>query len=331
MARFRALMMNKNKLVILLTTFVASVGLLSACSQNAMGKNLVDIKGVDSITNQQFFDDFKKTTAGRSELQSMILTNLMEAHFGDKVSKAAVNKEFNRVKKAYKSESAFKAALKNSGRTETSYKANIRQNLVLLEALKKDGPVTATKLADTYKTYEPQIRYRALLYTNKADADKALAQVKVGKSFEEVAKSVQNANDKSNAAKNGYANGKELAPGDSYDIAQVFGASVAQAITKLNKGQTTDVIQVKGTYYIFQIISKTARDNSKKQLNAVRSHLYDEKLADQDEVFTVVRKELKKSKVTIHDSDLKDALASVLNANPATTSSSTGTTVQQVK
>ena len=82
----------------------------------------------------------KKSQAGKSTLANMIINRALEQQYGKYVSQKKVDKQYNNYKKQYGSQ--FSAVLQQNGMTASSFKQNIKTNLLSEKALKHIKKVT---------------------------------------------------------------------------------------------------------------------------------------------------------------------------------------------
>ena len=65
---------------------VAGIALsASACSNNSSNSTVASYKG-GKISQQQYYDEMKKSQAGQQTLANMIINRTLEEQYGDKVS-----------------------------------------------------------------------------------------------------------------------------------------------------------------------------------------------------------------------------------------------------
>ena len=118
----------------------AAIGLsTAACSSSSA--TVVNYKG-GKITQDEYYEAMKDTSAGQSTLVSLIIYRTLKAQYGDKVSSKKINAEYNKYKKQYGS--SFSTVLSSSGLTTKSFKQNLATNLYLVAALKDLEKPTTT-------------------------------------------------------------------------------------------------------------------------------------------------------------------------------------------
>ena len=113
---------------------VAGVALsTAACSNGGSNSTVASYKG-GKITQQQYYDEMKKSQAGKSTLANMIINRALEQQYGKYVSSKKVDKQYNNYKKQYGSQCS--AVLQQNGMTASSFKENLKTNLLSEQALK---------------------------------------------------------------------------------------------------------------------------------------------------------------------------------------------------
>ncbi len=141
-------------------TGLAVAVLLAGCSSSTVAS----MKG-DKITQKEYYDALKKSSAGQQELRTLIVSKALEQQYGDKVSSAKVKKQFNAMKAQYGS--TFDSTLSQNGYTESSFKDQIRTSMLSEVALKDLKKPTTKQIKKQYKSYEPKIEVQHILVKTK--------------------------------------------------------------------------------------------------------------------------------------------------------------------
>lgn len=304
---------KKNRILATATVGILSLFLLSACSS---GKTLVSMKG-GKITEEDYYKEIKTESSNESTLQNLIIYKIAENGYGDKVSNAAVNKQYDAMKKSLGT--TFSSQLASYGLTESSYKKQIRQGLAFQAMLKAHVKVTNSDLKTAWASFHPTVDAQIIQTSSKEDAEKALKSIKSGKDFGDVAKSSSTDATKSKKGKISFDSSSTTVPDD-----------VKTAAFKLKNGEMSDVLTVStsstyGTtesYYIVKMVKNKDKGHSmtpyKKKLTSI---VTDTKLSDSTFQQEVITAELKKANVSIKDSELSSILSSFLESSSSSSSS----------
>ena len=139
--------MKKHLKKIAVLAGAAAIGLsTAACSSSSA--TVVNYKG-GKITQDEYYEAMKDTSAGQSTLVSLIIYRTLKAQYGDKVSSKKINAEYNKYKKQYGSN--FSTVLSYSGLTTKSFKQNLATNLYSVAALKDLKKPTTTQEKNWWK------------------------------------------------------------------------------------------------------------------------------------------------------------------------------------
>lgn len=284
--------------------------LLAGCSSNG-GSTVASMKGA-KITEQDYYKELKKSSAGQQVLRSMIVAKALDQQYGDKVSDKAVDKQFKSVKSQYGS--SFAATLSQNGYTESSFKDQVRTSLLSEAALKDLKPISKKKLEETYKTYEPKITVQHILVKTKDEAQKIIDQFAKEKNttanFGKLAK--KNSTDTGTKDSQG-----KLPAFDNTDTQ--LDADFKTAAFKLTKDgdYTKTPVKTQFGYHIIRMVSTPGKGKltDAKTKKAVKEQIYTAWESDSTVMNSVLAKVLKKANVTIKDNDLKDVLSTYLDSS----------------
>ncbi|WP_289761966.1 peptidylprolyl isomerase PrsA [Lactobacillus intestinalis] len=282
---------------------VAGVALsLSACSSNS--KTVVSYKG-GKITQEQYYDEMKKSQAGQSTLANMIINRALEEQYGNKVSQKQVDKQYNNYKKQYGSQ--FSAVLQQNGMTPSTFKQNLKTNLLSEAALKSVKKITKKQEQEAWKSYQPKVTVQHILVAKKSTANDIIKQLKDGKSFKSLAKKYS----LDTATKN---NAGKLPAFDSTDT--TLDSSFKTAAFKLKNGEVTDTpVKSQSGYHVIKMISHPAKGKFADHKKAIDNEIYASMAQDQETMRDVIATVLKKADVSIKDSDLKNVLSSYVSSS----------------
>ena len=282
---------------------VAGVALsLSACSSNS--KTVVSYKG-GKITQEQYYDEMKKSQAGQSTLANMIINRALEEQYGNKVSQKQVDKQYNNYKKQYGSQ--FSAVLQQNGMTPSTFKQNLKTNLLSEAALKSVKKITKKQEQEAWKSYQPKVTVQHILVAKKSTANDIIKQLKDGKSFKSLAKKYSlDTENKKNAGK--------LPAFDSTDT--TLDSSFKTAAFKLKSGEVTDTpVKSQSGYHVIKMISHPAKGKFADHKKAIDNEIYASMAQDQETMRAVIATVLKKADVSIKDNDLKNVLSSYVSSS----------------
>ncbi len=117
----------------------------------------------------------------------MIISNVFEEQYGDKVTAKEVDEAYNKMAEQYGD--SFATALSSAGLTQETYKEQIRTNKLVEYAVKQ---VAEKELTDenykAYDAYTPEVTARIIKLTDEAKAKEVLAAQAEGADFAQLAK-----------------------------------------------------------------------------------------------------------------------------------------------
>ncbi|AEA32511.1 peptidylprolyl isomerase [Lactobacillus amylovorus GRL1118] len=287
---------------------VAGVALsTAACSNGGSNSTVASYKG-GKITQQQYYDEMKKSQAGKSTLANMIINRALEQQYGKYVSSKKVDKQYNNYKKQYGSQ--FSAVLQQNGMTASSFKENLKTNLLSEQALKHIKKISKKQEQQVWKSYQPKVTVQHILVAKKSTAQSIIKQLKDGKSFKSLAKKYS----LDTATKN---KAGKLPAFDSTD--NTLDSSFKTAAFKLKTGEVTSTpVKSQSGYHVIKMISHPAKGKFADHKKTIDDEIYASMAQDQATMKDVISTVLKRADVSIKDSDLKDVLASYVSTTSAT-------------
>lgn len=287
---------------------VAGVALsTAACSNGGSNSTVASYKG-GKITQQQYYDEMKKSQAGKSTLANMIINRALEQQYGKYVSSKKVDKQYNNYKKQYGSQ--FSAVLQQNGMTASSFKENLKTNLLSEQALKHIKKISKKQEQQAWKSYQPKVTVQHILVAKKSTAQSIIKQLKDGKSFKSLAKKYS----LDTATKN---KAGKLPAFDSTD--NTLDSSFKTAAFKLKTGEVTSTpVKSQSGYHVIKMISHPAKGKFADHKKTIDDEIYASMAQDQAIMKDVISTVLKRADVSIKDSDLKDVLASYVSTTSAT-------------
>ena len=280
---------------------VAGIALsTAACSSG--NKTVASYKG-GKITQQEYYDEMKKSQSGKTALANMLINHILEQQYGDKVSKKQVDKQYNNYKKQYGNQ--FEAVLQQNGMTVSSFKQNLKTNLLSEAALKDIKKISKSQEEKAWKAYQPKVTVQHILVSKKSKAEQITAELKNGKSFKSLVKKYSlDTGTKNNAGK--------LPAFDSTDNS--LDPSFKAAAFKLKTGETTkSPIKSQSGYHIIRMIKHPAKGTFASHKKEIDNQIYQTMSQDQQTMHEVISKVIKKAGVDIKDKDLKDVLAAYVS------------------
>jgi foldase protein PrsA len=285
------------------------VTVVAGCSGN---KTVATLMG-GRITQNDYYKEMKNSSAGKQQLQTMIISKALENQYGKKVSSKQVDKEYNKYKSQYGS--SFSSILQQNGMTTAQFKKNIRTNLLTKVALEDNKKVTNADLKKQWKTYSPKITVSQILVAKKATAQEVIDKLNDGGDFTKLAKQYST----DSATKN---KGGKMTPFDS-DSSSVD-TSLKSAAFKLKKAGdiSTEPVKTQYGYSVIKLDKKPAKGKMSDHTAELKSKIYAGWMQDSTVMQSVISKVLKKADVSIKDDDLKDVLAGYVSNTSSKSSSS---------
>lgn len=282
---------------------VAGVALsTAACSNSGNNATVASYKG-GKITQQQYYDEMKKSQAGKSALANMIINRALEQQYGKYVSSKKVDKKYSNYKKQYGSQ--FSAVLQQNGMTASTFKQNLKTNLLSEAALKHINKISKKQEQQAWKNYQPKVTVQHILVAKKSTAESIIKQLKDGKSFKSLAKKYS----LDTATKN---KAGKLPAFDSTD--NTLDSAFKTAAFKLKTGEVTESpVKSQSGYHVIKMISHPAKGKFADHKKAIDDEIYESMAQDQAVMKDVIATVLKNAGVSIKDNDLKDVLSAYVS------------------
>ena len=282
---------------------VAGVALsTAACSNSGNNATVASYKG-GKITQQQYYDEMKKSQAGKSALANMIINRALEQQYGKYVSSKKVDKKYSNYKKQYGSQ--FSAVLQQNGMTASTFKQNLKTNLLSEAALKHINKISKKQEQQAWKNYQPKVTVQHILVAKKSTAESIIKQLKDDKSFKSLAKKYS----LDTATKN---KAGKLPAFDSTD--NTLDSAFKTAAFKLKTGEVTESpVKSQSGYHVIKMISHPAKGKFADHKKAIDDEIYASMAQDQAVMKEVIATVLKNAGVSIKDNDLKDVLSAYVS------------------
>ncbi|MBU3851777.1 MAG: peptidylprolyl isomerase [Candidatus Paralactobacillus gallistercoris] len=302
--------MNKKWLVVGASALMACS--LAACSNG--DKTVVSMKG-GKITEEQYYDAMKQTSAGKQTLETMILNKCLEEEYGNKVSSKEVNAQFNKYKKQYGS--SFDTVLQQNQLTEATFKKNIRTNLLLEAALKANKKITHKDLEEQWKDYQPKVTVQEILVSKKSDAEDIINKLKQDnseKNFANLAKQYS----QDSSSKN---DGGKIPPFNNQNTS--LDPAFEQAAFKLKNNEfTQEPVKGQDGYFVIRMINNPGKGKMADHKKELKNQIYANWMQNQSVMNDVITKVLKQGDVSIKDKDLQNILSNYLSTSSSSLSTS---------
>ena len=282
---------------------VAGVALsTAACSNSGNNATVASYKG-GKITQQQYYDEMKKSQAGKSALANMIINRALEQQYGKYVSSKKVDKKYSNYKKQYGSQ--FSAVLQQNGMTASTFKQNLKTNLLSEAALKHINKISKKQEQQAWKNYQPKVTVQHILVAKKSTAESIIKQLKDDKSFKSLAKKYS----LDTATKN---KAGKLPAFDSTD--NTLDSAFKSAAFNLKNGEVTSTpVKSQSGYHVIKMINRPAKGKFADHKKAIDDQIYASMAQDQATMKDVIATVLKRADVSIKDNDLKDVLSAYVS------------------
>ncbi|KLI02473.1 peptidylprolyl isomerase [Sporolactobacillus inulinus CASD] len=273
---------------------------LAACGNGGDNAAIVKTKS-GNITKEDFYNELKKTN-GESVLQNMVYEKLLEKKYP--VSKKAVDDKYNSVQKSFSTDDQFKQALQQNNLTDSQFRRQIKDSLMMTKAQQAGIKVTDEGLKDYYnknKESLTELKASHILIKEKDEAQSVLKQLKGGADFAKLAKKYSiDPGSKEKGGELGWFKQSTMVP------------EFSEAAMKLKVGELSPLVKstTDGGYHIIKLEGK--KDSYADLKSSVKEAYLSSKEKSQDEV---IKKLIKDAKVQVKDSQFKD----LFNSTAATT------------
>lgn len=291
------------RLIIVLTALLGLSGLAACGNNNSSSSTVVVQTKSGNITQQDFYNELKKSSSGSQILQNLVYEKLLSSKYN--VSQKEVDAKYNQVLKTFSSQQQFQAALAQNSLTESQFRRNIKDSLMMTKAQQAGVKVTDAALLDYYnknKATLTQLKASHILVKDQKTADSLLKQLKGGADFATLAKKYST--DTGSSAKGG-----ELGWFQQSTMVPEF----SNAAMKLKVGQISNPVYSKtdSGYHIIKLEGK------KDAFNQIKSAVKTAYLTSKEKSQTQVLQTL------IKDANVQVKDKSFTNLFNSTTSSST--------
>ena len=194
--------------------------------------------------------------------------------------------------------------------TKSSFKQEIRSNLLLKEAVKDNTKITDKQLKAQWKEYEPKVTVAHILVSKKSTAEDIINKLKEDGSYANFKKLAKKYSTDS-STKN---DGGKLAAFNNTDTS--LDSTFKKAAFGLKQGSfTTEPVKTEYGYHVIYSIKNPGKGKMSDHTSELKSQIIDSKMSDSTTLQTVVSKVLKKGNVSIKDKDLQNILSSYLGSS----------------
>ncbi|MBC1831804.1 peptidylprolyl isomerase PrsA [Listeria seeligeri] len=286
---------------IMISLITATLLILAGCGSSAVVKT-----DAGDITQDDLYEAMK-TTYGNEVVQQLTFEKILEDKYT--VTEKEVNAEYKKYEEQYGD--SFESTLASSNLTKTSFKENIKYNLLVQKATEANMDVSDSTLKKYYKTWQPDITVRHILVDDEATAKEVQTKLKNGEKFTDLAKEYSTDTATS-------SNGGLLDPFGTGEMDEAF-EKAAYALEKTD--DVSGIVKTSYGYHLIQLVKKTdkttyAKDKAKVKEAYIQSQLTSENMT------AALKKELKAANIDIKDSDLKDAFSDYTSTESTSTTTS---------
>ncbi|HEM3560452.1 TPA: peptidylprolyl isomerase PrsA [Streptococcus suis] len=290
---------------------------LAACSSSA-DKDIITMKG-NTISVSEFYDEVKNNSQAQQVLLSMIISDVFEKAYGDKVSAQEVDDAYNKMAEQYGD--SFATALASAGLTQETYKNQIRTNKLVEYAVQQaaEKELTDEAYKSAYEAYTPEVTARIIKMDDEAKANEVLSSAQAeGADFAQLAK--DNSTDTTTKE-----NGGEV----KFDsTSTTVPTEVQTAIFALDAGQVgasvvsvVDMTTYTTSYYVVKLESKTEKSaNWEDYKDKLKEIILAEKQADSTFISEVIKTELQNANVKVKDSAFQNLLSQYITTEESSSS-----------
>ncbi|MBF2662811.1 peptidylprolyl isomerase [Listeria seeligeri] len=286
---------------IMISLITATLLILAGCGSSAVVKT-----DAGNITQDDLYEAMK-TTYGNEVVQQLTFEKILDDKYT--VTEKEVNAEYKKYEEQYGD--SFESTLASSNLTKTSFKENIKYNLLVQKATEANMDVSDSTLKKYYKTWQPDITVRHILVDDEATAKEVQTKLKNGEKFTDLAKEYSTDTATS-------TNGGLLDPFGTGEMDEAF-EKAAYALEKTD--DVSGIVKTSYGYHLIQLVKKTdkttyAKDKAKVKEAYIQSQLTSENMT------AALKKELKDANIDIKDSDLKDAFSDYTSTESTSTTTS---------
>lgn len=303
------------KKIVLATAGLLSVLVLGACS-SSNSQEIATMKG-GKLTVEDFYNEAKKEQTNQQLVRNMIIYDVFENAYGDKVTDKQIDKEYN--KQAKQLGDSFESQLQAAGYTKSSYKDYLKQSLAFQEGIKSHIKLTDADKKAAWESFHPEVEARVILASSEDEANEIKKQLDDGGDFAKIAKEKsQDTATKEDGGKVKFDSQSDAVPSEVKEAAFALKDGEVSAVVSAMDASTYQT-----AYYIVKMEKNTPKGNDmskyEKEVNEIAENT---KMADQTFTSEVIGEELKKANVKIKDEAFDNILSDFLGTTDSTGTSS---------
>ena len=280
----------------LLTATAILTGLaLAGCADDTVASSTAG-----KISKDELYEEMKETQ-GAATLQQMIINDVLTESYGETVDDKAVDTAFEEEAEAYGGAETFEYALSSSGYTADSYKDLIRYSLLVEEAVKDNTKIEDEELETAYEAYVPPVTASHILVAEEDQAKSLIEQLNDGADFATLAQ--ENSIDPGSAE-----NGGQM----TFTTGQMV-AEFEEAAFALEEGEITqEPVQTENGFHVIKMDEKPEKGSLEEETDVLKENIINEKLANDEYVFSILSTILQDANIQINDEDLKGTMDTFL-------------------
>lgn len=284
---------------ILIGALASSALLLSACSTSdevaSTEKGRIRKDDLyEAMKNEQLQSGM---TIGQTVLQKMLIEDIFEHTYGDKVSDETITEELEEVAEQYGGMDEYKEIIEAQGMDIEAFKKDIRMNLLIQEAIKDKVEITDAAIEEKYEELKPDATVQHILVEDEEQAKDIIDQLENGADFAElVTEYSQDPGSLDTEGTYSFSEG-EMVP------------EFEEASFALEEGElASEPVKSESGYHVIRRLELeyAPLDEQKDDLKTV---IVDEYTQDQEFMVGLVSELAEKANVQISDDELKGAMA----------------------
>ncbi|QBO35538.1 peptidylprolyl isomerase [Periweissella cryptocerci] len=285
-----------NKVVPVLIVIVSIVSVTWIIAQKMADPTLVTTK-YGKISQADYYQKIKTMPEAKNILRQATLDQILAAKYGDKVTNTMVKGSYQTSRAMY-SVSDWSKALKQSGYTPDTYKAQIKKNLIAREAIKANVKITKADLQQQFKQYYPNVTVADIMVGNKVTALKVIQELKAGKSFEKIL-----ATQSLDTTTNG---NQGIMPAFNSTSINVDPAIKKVAFTLANNQISPEPIKGSNGYYVIKMLKNPGKGSVAKYKDILTTQIINDYMAGTNgrSALSIYQRLYKQSNVDVRDKTL---------------------------
>lgn len=292
----------------LLTATAVLAGLaLAGCADDTVASSTAG-----KISQEELYENMKETY-GSATLQQMIITDVLEAQYGEAVTDDTVDTAMEEEAQMYGGQEQFEGVLTSSGYTTESYKDLIRYSLLVEEAVKDQSEITEEEYQTAYDEYTPPVTASHILVEDAETANTLIEELNNGADFAELAK--EHSTDKASAE-----NGGQM----TFSAGEMV-AEFEEAAFALEEGEITEEpVESTFGFHIIKMDEKPEKGTLEEEKEGLTEQIMTAKLANNEYVFGILSTVLQDANIQISDEDLKGSMDTFLKPEEAGAATESG-------